>query len=409
MKRLMAAILIICFCLSSCGYMKSGEEDVAFFEGKDDRLSFEVLGEREVNETPFRRFVWISYLDLRSIISADREKTNENAEKMCQNILKIKTTDVFLQVRAFGDAIYNSDYFISAYNTVYSDYSSEIDYFEILLELLHSYGIKVHAWVNPYRLSDSQSEENSQFIKSLTEKDVLSVIEYNDGISLNPANDTAKELIISGIDEILNGYDVDGIHFDDYFYPTTDAEYDENTYERFIENGGMMSLDDFRRDNFSRLVAAVYERVKQKDASIEFGISPDASLSRDFSMHYANVELWCNAEGYIDYICPQIYFGFENESMPFSSTLGEWARVCGSCDLFVGLSFYKAGSEDIFAGSGSDEWTKSFDIISRQYIESGENGVCKGVALYRYNSLFNPSEETASYAAVEMYNLQKVI
>lgn len=369
----------------------------------------EVLAQNEVKSEEFRRFIWISYLDLADIITSDKTEFIKNIDQMAQNLEKLKVTDVFLQVRQFGDAIYPSNYFVSAGNTVYSSYNNDIDYLQLILERLHKDGVRVHAWINPYRLKANGNEVITDFTAALTDKDVLSVVEYEDTLTLNPASEEVKKLVISGVEELLSGYDIDGIHFDDYFYPTTAEGYDENTYARFLENGGMMSLSDFRRDNVSRLVSDVYEKVKAKDESIEFGISPDASIERDFNSHYANVELWCNTKGYIDYICPQIYFGFENEYLPFSSTLNEWSSLCGSCDLIVGLSFYKTGGEDIYAGSGSGEWTKSFDIISRQYSECTEISNCKGAALYRYNSIFEPSEETASFASVEMYNLIKVI
>ena len=398
----------------------------------EDSFSETVLGEREAEQTTpesteasgkgenenkpevntqsgFRRFVWISYLDLTGVINEDKAVFLKNVETMADNLETLKTTDVFLQVRAFGDAIYPSKLFVSAGETTYSSYSADIDYLKLIIERFHERGVRVHAWLNPYRLKVTDNDAVARFCEGLSAQDSLAVIEYENTLTLNPANDTAKKLILDGVKEILDGYEVDSVHFDDYFYPTSDTEYDAFTYAAFLEEGGMMALSDFRRDAVSRLVSDVYEAVKAKDKALKFGISPDASITRNFPSHYANVQLWCGTAGYVDYICPQIYFGFENEFLPFSATLNEWAGICGECDLIAGLSFYKAGSEDIYAGSGAEEWTKSFDIIARQYSESAGNNICKGIALYRYDSIFKPAEETASYASVELYNLLKVI
>ncbi len=429
MKRILFFLVLIA-ALAAVWFLWGNDEKKEALPNGEDSLSSSVLGEREANQTvvntnvneetelasvnnenteQFKRYVWISYLDLADIISDDKVTFLKNADEMAMNLESLKITDVFLQVRQFGDAIYPSEFFISAGNTVYSNYSEDIDYLLLLLERFHKSGIRVHAWINPYRLKAGENESVSSFTEALIEKDVLSVVEFEDSLTLNPASEETKSLVVNGVKEILNNYDVDGVHFDDYFYPTSAEEYDAYTYAKFLENGGMMSLSDFRRDNVSRLISEVYETVKAKDEEIEFGISPDASIERDFSSHYANVQLWCNTKGYIDYICPQIYFGYENEYLPFSPTLKEWSELCETCDLIVGLSFYKAGTEDIYAGNGKEEWTKSFDIISRQYKESKEIINCKGIALYRYNSIFKPDVETASYASVEMYNLIKVI
>ncbi len=371
--------------------------------GAQDPLSFELLGERTAENDDFKRYVWVSYLDLRDILCADGAVFASRVDTMCDN------TGVFLQVRAFGDAIYPSSLFPHAGTTVYEDFSADVDYLSVFCEKLHARGMEVHAWVNPYRLSASEDEEYVRFVGALREKDVLCVVEHDGALSLNPGNETARALVVDGVRELLDAHDVDGVHFDDYFYPTTEESYDENTYAAFLEGGGMMSLDDFRRAAVSTLIADVYAAVKEKDATLVFGVSPDANIKRDYAVHYANVALWCQSEGYVDYICPQIYFGFENESLPFSQTLRQWAELCGTCELLCGLSFYKAGKEDIYAGTGSAEWQQNFDVIARQYADCRSLDACKGAALYRYASVYSPPEETASYAGLELYNLQKEI
>ncbi|MEA4912607.1 MAG: family 10 glycosylhydrolase [Oscillospiraceae bacterium] len=411
MKKLIAVTLCAA-CLCSCSLFPGTQDAASSTQSGEDGFGFALLGEKQAetqaSET-FKRCVWVSYLDLQQILSDDAAQLQTNIAAMCDNLQKINATDVFLQVRAFGDSLYPSALFPNAGRTVYSVYNADIDYLSAFCAQLHERNIAVHAWVNPYRLSAAGDEEYARFVDAIKEKDRLAVIEYEDTRTLNPANKTAQELILSGVRELLDNYDVDGIHFDDYFYPTTDAAYDENTYAAFLADGGTMSLEDFRRTAVSELLAAVWAAVREKNEALLFGVSPDANIDRDYSSHYANVALWCGSEGYVDYVSPQIYFGFENESMPFAATLSQWESICTACDLIPGLSFYKAGTEDLFAGTGSVEWQQNFDIIAGQYAQCRASDKCKGISLYRYNSLFLPAQETASYAGLELYNLQKEI
>ena len=204
--------------------------------------------------------------------------------------------------------------------------------------------------------------------------------------------------------EIITKYDVDGIHMDDYFYPTTDEALDYELYQRYINTGGNMSLSDFRRYGISSMIAEIYREIKAVDEGVVFGISPDASVDRNRNVHYADVQLWGVKEGYVDYLCPQIYYGFNNESMPFKNVVGQWQSVCVNCEMWVGLAVYKIGAEDIWAGSGSGEWLESANIISQQY-ELLEESDCAAAVFYRYDSLFRPESAVAALVTVEREKL----
>ncbi|MEA5051373.1 MAG: family 10 glycosylhydrolase [Oscillospiraceae bacterium] len=409
MRKLLSALCCLVL-LAGCAAGAANTGGAEQMQSAEDAFSFSVLGERQADARDgFKRFVWVSYLDLKDILCADADGFRANVAEMCDRLASIGATGVFLQVRAYGDAIYPSALFPDAGQTVYADYSADIDYLAVFCEQLHGRGIEVHAWINPYRLYAAQEGPYADFIEALRARDPLAVVDDGDSRSLNPGSETARALILDGVREVLDGYDVDGIHFDDYFYPTAEEAFDAHTYAAFLAGGGTMSLEDFRRASVSRLIEDVFAAVHEKGKGQTFGVSPDANIDRDYARHFANVELWCGSGGYVDYICPQIYFGFENESMPFSATLARWAGVCTNCGLIAGLSFYKAGAEDPFAGTGSAEWQRNFDIIARQYAECRAESACKGVALYRYASLFSPPKQTATYAGLELYNLRKEI
>ena len=169
--------------------------------------------------------------------------------------------------------------------------------------------------------------------------------------------------------EIIERYDVDGVHIDDYFYPTSDESFDEVSYLALNEK--KLSLGDFRRENTTRLVKSIYDTVKFQNSSLLFGVSPSGNTTRNYSELFADVESWCR-DGYIDYLCPQIYFGFEHATHPFYEVLSEFSEIARgtSVSLIIGITLEKAdngyrGIADTWAGTGGDEWIEQKNIIKR--------------------------------------------
>jgi uncharacterized lipoprotein YddW (UPF0748 family) len=188
------------------------------------------------------------------------------------------------------------------------------------------------------------------------------------------------ELIETSVREILGNYDVDGVHIDDYFYPTTDPEFDREAFEV----SGSTDLAQWRMDNVNRAVKAMYDAVKNADERLVFGISPQGNIDADYNSQYADVRRWGSEEGYCDYIIPQIYFGFENENSPFLPTLKQWEELVDDSivSLIIGLAAYKLGREDKWAGdAGELEWINDPDIIRKQIVEV-KNSAADGYALY---------------------------
>jgi uncharacterized lipoprotein YddW (UPF0748 family) len=140
--------------------------------------------------------------------------------------------------------------------------------------------------------------------------------------------------------EIIQNYDVDGIHFDDYFYPNPDSSFDSDNYAEYKSGGGTLSLAAWRRENVNILVRDVYSAIKSHNRSLRFGISPQANTDNNLNAQYIDVNTWLSNDGYIDYICPQIYFGFDNGTLPFASTVSMWNSMIKnkSIDLIAGLA-----------------------------------------------------------------------
>ena len=277
-----------------------------------------------------------------------------------------------------------------------------------MVECAHKSGLKIHAWINPFRVSSSDNIDSlpqGSPAKKLIGTD--SVIQLKNGIYFDPASTDVHALIYDGVREILDGYEVDGIHIDDYFYPTRDESIDRAEYEAYVSGGGDKGLNEWRRDSVSAFAAGLYSLVKSYGSDKIFSISPAGNIDGNENTLFADVELWLSTPGYADYIIPQVYFGFENQSLPFEKTAKRWASVSdGRVGIIWGLAAYKCGTQDKNAWSGSSEWAENSDIIARQLsFVRPLNAYC-GFALFSYSYMFGKINENAKK---EMQNLENML
>ncbi len=329
------------------------------------------------SDIPYVKACWISYYELQKYTaendnSADFEKS---IKEVFKKIKSLGLNTVTVQVRPCADAFYKSELFpLSEY--CFGTQGSEMIYdpLEILVNVAHKQGLRIEAWVNPYRVSQNNNIENLSAdniaVKWLENEETKSNVYIDDKIYFNPASESVTKLIVDGVCEIVSNYDVDGIHFDDYFYPTTDDEIDEKEYNEYLDKGNTDSREEFRRNCVSNMVKSVYSAIKNINSNVIFGISPQSNISTNYNKLYADVETWITEDGYVDYICPQVYFGFHNQVQPFTRTVKEWVELTKKCNLYIGLPLYKAGSEDEFASNDKDyannEFVDNNDVISRQ-------------------------------------------
>ncbi len=349
--------------------------------------------------------MWISQFDLNSAFGDSSQRGKNDFKTLVANMLDnaadVGINTVIVQVRPNADSLYPSEYYppsIYAVGAYGNDFS--YDPFAIIVEEAHARGLSVHAWINPMRaMTEAQIERvNEKYtIKKwwndtdLREKYLPTV----DGrVYLNVAYSEVRQLIIDGAREILQKYDVDGLHMDDYFYPTTDTAFDSEAY---AENGNGKSLGDWRRDNLNKLVKGLYNVVKEENKNILFGISPAGTMEKDYETMYADVYKWCGESGYVDYICPQIYFGMEHETCAFDALTDKWNAIVKSdtVTMWVGMTLGKAvsasrGEGDRWAGTGRDEWIENKDVLLRciNYTKTADK--CTGVAFFSYQYFFDP-------------------
>ena len=332
---------------------------------------------------------WLSYMEL-SLISGRNTEASYTVyiDGIFDNMKKTGITDVFVQVRPFADALYPSDIFpSSAYAASEQGAAMPFDVFGVIIQRAKLKGLSVHAWINPYRVShgndiEALSEKNParQMYKKGINEDVA-VTEK--GIYFNPASEKVRKLIADGVRELLEKYEIKGIHIDDYFYFADCGDFDSRQYSVYTSLGGTLDLASWRRENVSTLLSALYSAVKSFGEDKIFSVSPAGDIGKCYNESYADVYLWCREEGYCDMIIPQIYFGFENEKLPFTRCLEDWMALCAgnSVKLTVGLALYKAGQEDTYALSGKNEWINNSDIIARQ-VKLLRDKKCYGYALY---------------------------
>ncbi|MDR0944098.1 MAG: family 10 glycosylhydrolase [Ruminococcus sp.] len=339
--------------------------------------------------------VWISYLEYQTILkNRTKEQFRNSINAYFDNIVSIGFNTVYVQLRAFGDAYYSSSYFPRGkeFSGKFSTGSIPFDPLEIMIKSAHDRGLSVHGWINPMRLGTTSEINNisddivyKKWIKNRTD-DVFSA----DGRwYLNPSSDKAVSLIVSGAAEICTRYNIDGIQIDDYFYPDS-------------------SSNQTKIKAVNALVKSLYSTVHTANPDALFGISPQGTIENNLPLS-ADVEEWVTNPGYCDYILPQVYFGFENWYSPFEETIGEWSELVTApgVKLVIGLAPYKIGLAESFTGSGKWEWANSTDIIARQMAASKKLSNYGGVALFRYDSLFNPTVGVAEAVSIEVNNIPK--
>ena len=360
--------------------------------------------------------VWISYLEYQSILTGKTEKQfTENIRKMFKNLADDGFNTVFAHVRSHSDAMYDSDIFPwSVYCTGTEGKDPGYDPLKIMVKEAHDAGLRIEAWINPYRVKNTT--DTSKIAESSPAYDWLDtgkvVVINGTGIFYNPADEDVIDLVVAGVEEIVRNYDVDGIHFDDYFYPTTAETFDKDYYNAYKSSGGGMKLGAWRRQNVNTLIKEVYSAIKAIDSSCRFGVSPAGNMETNYNNLYCDVYTWVTSKGYIDYICPQIYFGFNNKSRPYLTVLDEFSSIITNNDieLIVGLAAYKCGAEDTYAGAeGKTEWLNHSDILARQVSAAREDSNYGGFALYRYDSVYNPASSVKSAVKSEFDNLKKIM
>jgi len=322
-----------------------------------------------------KKACWISFLDIEVFLLDKTEKDfRTKVSDMYDNVAKYGMNTVIVHVRALGDAMYPSDYYPWAAYFVTNRRDPGYDPLQIMIELAHQKNLQFEAWINPYRLSRDTKSTLSFQATPYYEQFLPFCIEYKPTsrqtcLVLDPAKQETRDLIVNGVREIVSKYDVDGIHFDDYFYVPGMAD----------------NLDiASKKANVNALVSQVYETIKSINPDCTFGISP-AGNPDNARRQGADIDTWLSTPGYVDYIMPQIYWSdvyvtSKSSEKMFTNRCDAWQQINKQkLPMYVGLALYQVGTE-----SKSDlGWATSDTNLAYQYLTAKQLGY-DGYALFRY-------------------------
>ena len=270
--------------------------------------------------------------------------TTEQQKTEAINILETLQNNnfnaVILQIRPSADALYKSSiepwsYFLTG--EIGKAPSPYYDPLEFWVEESHKRGIEIHVWLNPYRAHHTGG--GSVTSQSMVKKSTDNVVKLRNGMYwFDPSSQKTQDHVSNVVKDIVKRYDVDGIHFDDYFYPYATynggADFPDNTtWNEYKRTGGNLSRADWRRANVNKFVERIYREIKAEKNYVKFGISPfgiwkpgypaGITGSSQYDELFADAKLWLN-QGWIDYFSPQLYWPIESKGQSYPSLLNWW-------------------------------------------------------------------------------------
>lgn len=329
----------------------------------------QVVIPKKYNEKPVRAF-WVSNvvnIDMPNLL--DLDKYLAKLAEIISTAKAYNINTIFFQVRTNNDAYYKSSLNPTSRYLVGSEGDDlTFDPLEWMVKEAHKNNIKLHAWCNPYRVSMANHEKD-EWVQSMSDLNLakrrpdLLVLDTEGLIILNPAKEEVKQHIINSMLEIVKNYDVDGIHFDDYFYPYKPLHHEHNDVEEYERRKtANQTLDEFRELQVDEVIKGVYDAIKGYDSKLEFGVSPFGIWKTSLSdpkgsknpggvyesgiSQYANSYKWVKEE-FVDYVVPQLYWDFAFEKAPFADMTRWWVDVCRGTNvkLYIGHGAYRLGRD----------------------------------------------------------------
>ncbi|MDF2881452.1 MAG: hypothetical protein K0R54_2009 [Clostridiaceae bacterium] len=323
------------------------------------------------------RAVWIS-----TVYNIDWPKTADPRQELSNDFDLLQRTGlntVYLQVRSMGDALYPTSYAPwSKYLTGTLGKDPGYDPLAYAIAESKKKSLQLHAWFNPFRISDSASFDKNDYLSKLPNGNILKnnpqwLVTYANYTMINPGIPEARAYVIKTIMDVVNRYDIAGVHLDDYFYPYPKTGYEFDDSNEYNLYGSGMTLDDWRRDNVNKFVKDLNSAIKSSNKDIKFGISPfgiwknsaaeGGSNTNGLESYYATYSdsvKWVK-NNWVDYIVPQVYWSIGNNVADFERIVKWWNEVVKgtNVNLIIGQAAYKLGGEF----SSSDEIINQIKII----------------------------------------------
>lgn len=285
---------------------------------------------------------------------------------------------VVMHIRPHGDAMYASD--IEPWSDYLSGFLGQAPdpYYDPLafaIEEAHKRGLELHAWLNPYRtrhpLAIPQSSPHH-----ISRVHPEFVHQYGTMYWLDPGEPLVRDYVVRVVRDIVKRYDVDAIHFDDYFYPYPEKDVDFPDEASYAKWNDGMKRDDWRRQNVDLLILEVSRAIKEEKPNVKFGVSPFGIWRPHHPRHvrgldayaqiYADSRRWLQ-EGWVDYLAPQLYWPTTAPKQPFGELLRWWRRQnVAHLGLYPGLAATRIGRS-----FGAQEIVDQINLIRRRNDDPG--------------------------------------
>jgi uncharacterized lipoprotein YddW (UPF0748 family) len=412
---------------------------MCFILGILQRNTVTVLGAVEIpTETPYNksefRGVWLSTaynIDWKAISSS--YTASQQKQDYVSKLNEVKNSGmnaIIFQARPMGDAFYQSSYAPwSQYVSGTQGTNPGYDPLAYTLEEAHKKNLEFHAWFNPFRISASKSFSVQNYLSKLPAGNQLKahpewIVKYSDSENvktyywLNLGIPEVRQYVINTIMEVVNKYDVDGIHLDDYFYPYAISGVDfpdENQYKQY--GAAFNSKGDWRRDNVNKFIQGLSTQIKAKKSYVKFGISPfgiwkngtsiggsDTNGLSSYDSLYCDTVKWINNQ-WVDYIVPQIYWNFGYSKAAYEKLIDWWTKqVSGkNVHLYIGHAVYKAGDS-----SYGEAWMNPKEIPNQiKYNRQFSN--IKGSVLFSLSDVLSNKLAFKDALASDLYKYQSLI
>ncbi|MDD5149376.1 MAG: family 10 glycosylhydrolase [Flavobacterium sp.] len=371
--------------------------------------------EKSTNPKNEFRAVWIATvenIDWPKKRTDSIEKEKADFIEILDTYKKLNYNAVIVQIRSVGDAFYPSElapwsrYLTGKEGKAPSPY---FDPLEWMITEAHARGFEFHAWLNPYRATMDLKTEilspNHDFYKH---PDWM--IKYGGKYYYNPALPEVQTLLVSVVNEVVRNYDIDAIHFDDYFYPYKVAGEVFNDSESFAKYGNGLSLDDWRRSNVNNLVKKVSSSIKKIKPWVQFGISPfgvwrnksidpkgsDTQAGQtNYDDLYADPLAWME-NSWIDYLVPQLYWSIDHPKASYSKLLKWWSENSKNTAIYIGNGTYKINSDS------DKKWSDPNEIPNQINVTRTYKNV-EGNAFFSAKSFVNKNRNVAQLLLENQY------
>lgn len=388
--------------------------------------------EKKPNEV---RGVWVSTVaNIDTPKGLPVEEYKAYLSKMIENIASYNINTIIFQVRPTSDAFYPSKLNPwSRFITGVEGQDPGFDVFAYVIETAKKYNIKVHAWMNPYRVSSASLEQlgktKEEFLETLATNNFArlhpehTIVDGAGKIILSPSHPEVIDFVTKSIIEVAENYDIEGVHIDDYFYPYAKIP-ETNEHEDYLKYRACESqtLDDFRRMNVDIMIKNIHDELKnlfsKTGKKVQFGISPFAiyrthssiveggwecgsynskGALQCYSELYSDVYKWMK-EHWIDYVVPQIYFPFERQDVTYHDLTRWWSNIAKETDtiLYIGTGLYQMGSNEF--------WQNPDEIVNQLAFNQNFENIA-GSIFFTYHDLVKGQNEIKDQSLDKIKNI----